>query len=80
MELFARVILEEQNGRWTAYFGDEPHLAVTDSQSTPALLRLLQTIGRGEFMESAIRPVTEACRKGHREYLVPFALPLAHRV
>jgi hypothetical protein len=72
MPAFARVIVEVQNGQWRAYFGDEPHTAVSGVQPYHALRSLLHTMGKGQFQESRIQLLDEATREDHFEFLAAF--------
>jgi hypothetical protein len=69
---FARVIVEPEGGKWTAYFGDEPHNWVREDQPSLAIRSLLGAIGRGQFAESGIVPITDAAEDGRLEFLAPF--------
>jgi hypothetical protein len=72
MGLLARVIVEQRDDQWTAYFGDEPQTTASASQPIQAMQRLLRTVGNGEFHESGLQQIDEATRDGHLEYLIPF--------
>ena len=71
MRTFSKIIVEEQNGHWAAWFKDLPQVAIGGEFPSDAITRLLQHIGRVNFDAEGIVAVEEGTRDGHLEFLMP---------
>lgn len=71
MRAFAKVIVEEKHGQWSAFLMDLPQVAFGGEYPSDAIWRLLRHIGEHCFDVDEIAAVEDATRDGHLEFLIP---------
>ena len=71
MRAFAKIIVEEKGGLWTAWFKDLPQVAIGGDWPSDAIKRLLEHLGEQNFDAEGIIAVEEGTRDGHLEFLMP---------
>jgi hypothetical protein len=71
MQAFSKIIVEEKEGHWTAWFDDLPQIATGGEYPCDAIKRLLQRLGEENFDAEGIIAVSDGTREGHLEFLLP---------
>lgn len=71
MRKYARVIVEQLHGHWSAWFADVPHASFGGEHPANALRRLIDASGE-EFDEFEILADDECTRDGHLEFLLQY--------
>ena len=71
MRAFSKIIVEEQNGHWTAWFNDLPQVAIGGEWPSDAIRKLLEHCGEANFDAEGIVTVEDGTRDGHLEFLMP---------
>lgn len=73
MKAWARIIVEQLHGHWSAWFGDRPHKSFGGAFPTDAIRRLLDATGE-QFDTTEILEASD--REGHLEFFIAYR----HRV
>ena len=71
MRAFNKIIVEEKDGHWTAWFKDLPQVSTGGEWPAEAIKKLLEHIGTEHFDAEGIVAVEDATRDGHLEFLMP---------
>lgn len=71
MKAFAKLIVEENDGHWTAWFKDVPQVAMGGEFPSDAIRRLLEHLGEENFDAEGIVAVEDGTRDGHLEFMIP---------
>ena len=71
MRAFSKIIVEEKNGQWSAWFIDLPQVVFSGEWPSDAIKRLLEHLGEQNFDAEGIVAVEDGTRDGHLEFLMP---------
>jgi len=71
MRQFVKIILQQSNGQWSAWFEDVPHAILSDEMPSVAISRLIDRFGTNEFDQTSIVKIETATTDTHLEYLIP---------
>ena len=71
MRAFAKIIVEENDGQWSAWFKDVPQVGLGGEWPTDAIKRLLDHLGPENFHAEGIVTVEDGTRDGHLEFMIP---------
>ena len=71
MRAFAKIIVEENDGQWSAWFKDVPQVALGGEWPADAIKRLLEHLGAENFHAEGIVAVEDGTRDGHLEFMMP---------
>ena len=71
LRAYSKIIVEERDGHWTAWFIDLPQVAIGGEWPSDAIKRLLKHVGEENFHAEGIVTVEEGTRDGHLEFLMP---------
>ena len=71
MRAFSKIIVEEKDGQWSAWFNDLPQVAIGGEWPSDAITRLLEHAGEQNFDAGGIVAVEDGTRDGHLEFLMP---------
>ena len=71
MRAFRKVIVEEHEGQWSAWFENLPQIAIGGEWPSDAISKLLEHLGEENFDAEGIIAIDEVTRDGHLEFLMP---------
>lgn len=71
MKAFSKIIVEERDGHWTAWFEDLPQVALGGEWPSDAINRLIEHVGQEHFDADGIAAFQNGSRDGHLEFLMP---------
>ena len=71
MRAFAKIIVEENECQWTAWFSDLPQVAIGGEWPSDAIRKLLEHFGERYVDANGIVVVEDRTRDGHLELLMP---------
>jgi hypothetical protein len=71
MKAFSKLIVEERDGHWTAWFEDLPQVAFGGQWPSDAIRRLIKHVGQEHFNAEEIVAIEDCTREGHLEFLMP---------
>lgn len=71
MRALAHIIVEQQDGHWSAWFSGTPQVACGGQWPADAIQRLLDGFGGMEFDGEELTAIEDATRDGHLEFLIP---------
>ncbi len=71
MQSFARVIVEESRGRWSAWLSDTPEIGCCDFDLVDAIVELIVVCDDVIAFERIVA-LDEATREGHFEFLIQY--------
>lgn len=71
MRTFCKIIVEQSNGLWSAYFPDHPRVITSSSQPATAIRQLLDHFGEEQFDIDGVIYLDDDARLDHREFLIP---------
>ena len=71
MRAFSKVVVEEKEGQWSAWFEDLPQVAIGGEWPSDAIRKLLEHFGEQNFDAEGIIAIEDGTRDGHLEFLMP---------